>query len=72
MTCRLETEALTLSQVAWLRAVLGSCSLHAGNRARAVEMARLSGAAFRAQPTVSAYYKEPHLRLERELANNKR
>ena len=57
--------------VARTRAVLGSCALAAGDRARAAELAAQAREALRRQPTVSAYYRQPLERLEGALADRR-
>ena len=49
------------------RVRLGLCALAAGDRALALESARLARAAFVAQPQVSPYFKAPLRQLERAL-----
>jgi Tfp pilus assembly protein PilF len=54
----------------WLartRAVAGLCALAQGQRKSAEELADASRQAFVAQPNVSPYFKEPLVRLERQL-----
>jgi len=54
----------------WLgrtRAVAGLCALKQGQRKNAEKLAGASRQAFVAQPNVSAYFKEPLKRLERQL-----
>jgi hypothetical protein len=42
-----------------IRSTTGMCALVAGQRLRAIELARLAHAAFEAQPGVSPYFKRP-------------
>ncbi len=53
--------------LAYLRSVTGLCALAHGQRARAVEQARLAHASFEAQPGVSPYFKRPLAKLEQLL-----
>ncbi|MGM9480739.1 protein kinase domain-containing protein [Roseateles sp. NT4] len=52
---------------AWLRAHAGLCALAAGDRAGALALAAQARQAFKAQPEVAAYYKQPLKRLEAAL-----
>jgi len=53
--------------IARLRAVAGLCALSLGQRRQAEEFAVQARNAFAAQPDVSPYFKEPLIRLERQL-----
>lgn len=53
--------------LAHARSVTGLCALAAGQRSRAVELARQAREAFTAQPGVSDYFKLPLNELERRL-----
>jgi tetratricopeptide (TPR) repeat protein len=53
--------------IARLRAVAGLCALSLGQRREAEEFAVKARSAFIAQPDVSPYFKEPLIRLERQL-----
>jgi serine/threonine-protein kinase len=53
--------------IARLRAVAGLCALSLGQRRQAEEFAAQARNAFAAQPDVSPYFKEPLIRLERQL-----
>lgn len=50
------------------RAVAGLCALAAGDRARATGLAKLAREALDKQPRLSAYFRAPCERLERQLA----